>query len=186
MPDVSVSEVAPRAMITLRGDFRDESFRTAVTDAASGAFPGEGIAFPFAGSATWDGTRGLLWMSPDELLMVLPWGDQEPALALLADRLSGTHHLAVDVSDARAVFAVEGPGLRDVLARLTPADMSRGAFEPGRVRRTRLAQIAAALWMQDETRVEVLCFRSVTKYAHNLLLNAAQSGPVGFHHTPGT
>ena len=181
MSEVRITEAAPRAMISLRGDFSDDSFRAAVTAAASGAFPGQSLAFPGPLEASWNGARGLLWMSPDELLMVLPLDDRGPALALLADRLAGTHHLAVDVSDARAVFVVEGAGLRDVLAKLTPADMAPDAFGPGRVRRTRLAQIAAALWMQDETRVEVLCFRSVTRYAQTLLHTAANSGAVGFH-----
>ena len=186
MSEVTVTEAAPRTMIALRGDFTDDTFRSAVVTAASGPFPASGIAIPEAGSASWDGARGILWMSPDELFLVLPLEDRDAALALLAEQLAGIHHMAVDVSDARAALAVEGAGLRDVLAKLTPADMAPGAFAPGHVRRTRLAQIAAALWMQDDTRVEILCFRSVTKYAHNLLLNAAESGAAGFHHVADT
>jgi sarcosine oxidase subunit gamma len=54
--------------------------------------------------------------------------------------------------------------------------MAPGAFEPGMIRRTRMAQIAAAFWMVDAETIRVVCFRSVAEYAFNLLKDAAEPG----------
>jgi sarcosine oxidase subunit gamma len=80
-----------------------------------------------------------------------------------------------DVSDARVGFRVVGPGARAVLARLSPADLSAPVFGPGSVRRTRLAQVPAAIWMTGEGAIDVAVFRSVADYALGLLRGAADS-----------
>ena len=68
--------------------------------------------------------------------------------------------------------------VREVLARLTPADRHPDSFKAGQVRRTRLSQVAGAIWMTEDG-AQVLAFRSVAGYVHDLLTNAAASGPVG-------
>jgi hypothetical protein len=69
------------------------------------------------------------------------------AVAALLAALAGKHHLVADVSDARAVFTITGDGAREVLAKCCPVDVAPGVFGPGEVRRTRAAQVAAAVWM---------------------------------------
>ncbi|MEM7441658.1 MAG: sarcosine oxidase subunit gamma family protein, partial [Pseudomonadota bacterium] len=88
----------------------------------------------------------------------------------------GQHALAVNVSDARAIFQVSGPIAREVLAKLAPVDFSREAFRPGQFRRSRLAQVPAAIWADDEDIFRIICFRSVAEYVFNLLKVAAQPG----------
>ncbi len=175
---IRVADAGPRGMILLRGDLGAAALRDACAQVT-------GLAMPDAGGAVCDGDTGLLWMSPDEALILLPRTGVTAALATLAEALAGVHHLAADVSDARAVIRLEGEGLREVLARLTPADLHPAALPPGRVRRTRLAQAAAAFWLHDETRADLICFRSVAVYVFDLLANAAGSGPVG-HLPAGT
>ena len=113
------------------------------------------------------------WMSPDEYLIVLPYAGVADALAKLAKALTGQHYLAVDVSDARAVFRIEGDQAADVLAKLAPVDL--GALEPGEVRRSRAAQVAAAFWKQDQG-ITLVCFRSVAGYMMGLLTHSAKPG----------
>ena len=156
-------------MITLRGDLGDGTLQQAATGVTGVAFPGRREARLAEG-------RGLLWMSPDEILVLVPHADAPGAADTLARALQGTHHLVAEVSDARAVFLVEGPGVREVIAKLCPVDMAPGAFGPGELRRTRLAQIAAAFWMESETRLRLVCFRSVARYAEDVLTNAARPG----------
>jgi sarcosine oxidase subunit gamma len=120
--------------------------------------------------------RACAWMSPDEFLLILPYAEVGQALEVLDAKLAGTHHLAVDVSDARAVFEVSGALARDVLAKLSPVDLAPGRFEPGEIRRTRLAQVAGAMWMPDDTRLRIVCFRSVARYVFDLLALSARSG----------
>ena len=87
--------------------------------------------------------------------------------------MAGEHHLAVDVSDARAVFRIEGDRAADVLRKLSPVDFD--TLDPGELRRTRAAQVAAALWQQDGG-YTLVCFRSVAGYVMGLLTHSAQPG----------
>ena len=143
----------------------------AVTDVA-------GVAFPGRNEAQSKGPRALLWMSPDELMLVVPHADAGGAAKSLVAALGDMHSLVVDVSDARAVFTLEGEAarLREVLAKLSPADLRPGALPVGTVRRTRLAQVPAAFWFAEDGRVSLVCFRSVAGYVFDLLSNAAQPG----------
>ena len=112
-------------------------------------------------------------MSPDEYLLVMPYVDVATALAAIAKAFGAEHHLAVDVSDARAVFRVEGDRADQVLRKLVPADLDLMA--QGELRRTRAAQVAVAFWQHDGG-YTLVCFRSVAGYVMGLLTNAAQPG----------
>ena len=63
-----------------------------------------------------------------------------------------------------------------MVAKLAPVDLAPGEFEPGQFRRTRLAQVPAALWMPEEDRIRLVVFRSVARYVFDLLSVAAQPG----------
>ena len=73
----------------------------------------------------------VLWMSPDEVLLLCPFA----AAPDLADRIAAgagdAHVTAVVVSDARVAFRLAGPGAETALASLTPADLARRAAELG-------------------------------------------------------
>ena len=121
-------------------------------------------------------------MSPDELLILCPYDEVSDRLAKMTKTLGNTNALAVDVSDARAIFAISGEDARDVMAKLCPVDLHPEVFKPGEIRRTRLAQIAAAIWMEDDDTFRLICFRSVAQYAYDALKVAAAAGSaVGFH-----
>jgi sarcosine oxidase, subunit gamma len=67
-----------------------------------------------------------------------------------------------------------------MLSKVTPADIS--AIAPGEMRRTRLQQVAAAIWFETQTDARVICFRSVGRYVFDLLtVAAAKGGAVGYH-----
>ena len=158
----AIREIGPLGMITLRakGLKSLEKAIKAVT----------GTKVPAQRRIEVNGDRACGWMSPDEYLLILPYAEVGQALASLAKSLAADHHLAVDVSDARAVFRVEGERAAEVLSRLAPVDFDR--LEPGELRRTRTAQVAAAMWQQDQG-YTVVCFRSVARYVFDLLANAA-------------
>lgn len=176
---VQVEELRAQGMITLRGDFSDAKFVKTVTDLAGVAMPAQRQAV--FGQAVLDGTRGLLWMSPDELLLLCTYAEAPFLLAKLEQGLAQFHALAVNVSDARACFTLQGAATREVLAKLAPVDMSKDGFAVGQVRRTRLAQVAAAFWLTADDSAQIVCFRSVGDYMFNLLKTAAAPGSeVGF------
>jgi sarcosine oxidase subunit gamma len=157
-----VREIGPLGMITLRAKglkTLDKAIKAAVGTKVPGPRRIETL-----------GDRACGWMSPDEYLLVLPYAEVPQALAALAKALAKDHHLAADVSDARAVFRVEGPKADQVLQKLMPVDFDRLA--PGELRRTRMAQVAAAFWREGDG-FTVVCFRSVARYSFDILQNAA-------------
>lgn len=172
---VRVEAMGLHGMITLRGDLATPAIKNAGTGIT-------GTDMPDQGRQCMNGDHGLAWMSPDELLLFVPYAEAETKLKTLQDNLAGKHFLAVNVSDARAMLRIEGDGVREVIAKLCPVDMSAEAFGPGDFRRTRMGQIPAAFWMPTDTSVQIVCFRSVAEYAFNLLKDAAEPGSeVGFY-----
>jgi sarcosine oxidase subunit gamma len=172
---VRVEEAGLVGMVTIRGDLASAAFQKAIKTESGAEVPGQG-------ERTTIGKNALLWMSPDELLLTCP----HEAASLMAEKLDGAlsneHVLVANVSDARAVFRVTGAGgdIRDTLAKLTPADLRPSALPPNMVRRTRLSQVPAAIWFDEETQATIVCFRSVAQYVFDLLrLSAATGGEVG-------
>ncbi|MEX0349878.1 MAG: sarcosine oxidase subunit gamma [Paracoccaceae bacterium] len=164
-----IEELGLQGMITLRGDQGDKGLAKAATSATGQKMPGQR-------RANLADDSGLCWMSPDELLVLVPYAEVEAKLAEMVKALGPSHALAVNVSDARAVLRVSGDHAREVMAKLAPVDLSAEAFEPGDFRRTRLAQVAAAFWMEEDGSFRIICFRSVAEYVFNLLKIAAQPG----------
>ncbi len=164
-----VSETGLQGMITLRGDLGSKPLKAAAKSVT-------GLDLPEPTRITTSDTHGIGWMSPDELLILCPHAEVATHLGTIAKALTKQHHLAVDVSDARALFRVCGPAAREVLAKLCPVDLAPGAFTPGMFRRTRMAQIPAAFWIGDDACFRIICFRSVAQYAFGVLKAAAQPG----------
>ena len=166
---VRIEEAGLQGMITLRGDLASKPVKSAITAATGAKAPGQrGVAQGKTGTA--------LWMSPDEIMLLCPYGEVDATLDKVTAALGTAHALAVDVSDARAMLTISGPAAREVLAKLCPVDLAPGAFGPGMVRRTRMAQVPAAIWTEDDQSFRVICFRSVARYAFDLLKVAAQPG----------
>ncbi|MFK7881342.1 sarcosine oxidase subunit gamma [Roseobacter sp.] len=163
----SISEVPLQGMITLRGDVSSEAVKDAAKAVAQVEMPGRG-------EAHCENNRGILWMSPDELLVLCPYETALSSLEVMTKKLGKAYALAVNVSDARASFQVSGPFGREVLAKLCPVDLSPQAFKPGMCRRTRLAQVAAAFWMPAPDKFQIICFRSQAQYVFDVLIVAAQ------------
>ncbi|MFD3191809.1 sarcosine oxidase subunit gamma [Sedimentitalea sp. HM32M-2] len=164
-----IQEIGLQGMITLRGDLSSKDLKSAASAVA-------GVAMPGVNEANCEDSRGLCWMSPDELLVLCPYDVAQANVTQLQQALADSHALAVNVSDARAVFRVTGPAAREVMAKLCPADLSPETFGPGMFRRSRLAQVPAAFWMMDEQSFQIVCFRSVADYVFSLLKAAAQPG----------
>jgi len=167
---VTISE-RQTGMIALRAAL-DAPALDAALRAVGGALPGRRRVAEGAGVR-------VLWFSPDELLLLCAHADAPRMAGQLDAALAGTPHLVWEMSDARALYALEGAGVREVLARGAPVDLSPEAFGPGDLRRTRMGQVAVAFWCVDESRFELVCFRSVASYVREWLETAAGAGPVG-------
>lgn len=156
-----------RDMVTLRADLSDAAVASAVKAAVGSEMPDVRKA-----------TETALWMSPDELLLLTPYGEAGATVSKLTDALSGVHHLAVDVSDARTMFKLEGDAAREVLAKGAPVDLARDKFAKGDLRRTRISHIAAAFWQSGDNPdvFEIICFRSYATYLWEWLEESSREG----------
>lgn len=150
------ARVEGRGMIGLRLDLSDAGLIAAVEAAG-------GVKIPATRRIETEGDRRLAWMSPDELLLFLPGRDVPATLGALRENFGDDFAMAVDLSDARALFRLEGPGAREVLAKAAPVDLHPDFFGLGDFRRTRLGQVAAAFGQVGDApeAFELVCFRSL-------------------------
>src|SRR6056297_366096 len=111
----AVSELPVRGMIALRAELG--------APAVAEALAALGLPIPARRRIEERGARAVAWMSPDELLLMMPQEAVPGVLQTLEQRLGEAHHLAADVSDMRALFRIEGAGAREVLAKLCPVDL---------------------------------------------------------------
>ncbi len=170
-----VRELGLQGVVTLKADLAAAPVAKAVEAATDAGLPGQREILSHDKGAT-------AWMAPDEVMLFCAYEEAEALTARLSDALKDTHHLAVNVSDARAMFSVDGPSAREVLAKLAPVDLHPDSFGPGEMRRTRLAQVPAAFWMTGPNAFRVVCFRSVARYVFDILaLSAKEGGEVGYY-----
>ncbi len=161
----NIREIGPLGMISVRAK--------PDVPGLSEAFAALGLTLPAPRRITVAGDKAAGWMSPDEFLLIVPYADVVAAVATLSASLAGQHHLVANVSDARAVFRIQGTKADQVLKKLCPVDI--GGLAPGELRRTRAAQVAAAFWKDDDG-YTLVCFRSVAGYMMGLLSHSAQPG----------
>lgn len=162
-----VAEAGLRGMITVRGDLASSKMKKAVKAVT-------GTPVPAQRRIEIEGDKAAAWMSPDELLILVPYEEARATVDVLEKALSGEHCLVADVSDARAVFTVAGEKALDVLAKLCPVDV--GTLAEGEVRRTRAAQVAAAFWKSGPDEFTLVSFRSVAGYVMGLLEVSSRAG----------
>lgn len=164
---VSIRDAGLQGMITLRGDLASAPVKKAIKAATGTAMPGPRRIVSVTDRAT-------AWMSPDELLILVPYAEATATVASLGKALAGRHHLVADVSDSRAMFRIIGAKADQVLMKLCPVDIATLAADE--IRRTRTAQVAAAFWRSGDAGLTLVTFRSSARYVLDLLKNAAQPG----------
>ncbi|WP_343079402.1 sarcosine oxidase subunit gamma [Ostreiculturibacter nitratireducens] len=162
-----VAEAGLQGMITLRGDLSSAKLKKAVKDAT-------GCDVPATRRIVMAGDKAVGWMSPDELLLLVPYAEAAATVASVEAALAGEHALVADVSDARVTIRIRGEKAAEVLMKLCPVDFP--SLAEGELRRTRAAQVAAALWRSGPEEFTLVSFRSVAGYVMGLLEHSARSG----------
>ena len=152
--------------------------RAAPQDAAPAIRAAVGLDLPGLRQMLRDGARAVAWMSPDEWLLMVPRDGVAEALAAGRAAAGDAFVTLADVSEARVAFTIRGPRADEVVMKLCPVDIAR--LPEGEIRRTRAAQIAAALWRSGADEITLMCFRSVSGHAQALLETAARPGGAVF------
>ena len=141
-------------MISLKGDLADKSFKKIITENLN-------LSLPNARNVSTSNNISIIWMAPDELLVLVDYGQVDQYVKSLEKNLQGQHYLLANVSDSRVIFNLKGKGVCEVLAKGTPADMS--VFEVNDVRRSRIGQLAVAFWRIKDDEIKLICFRFRSK-----------------------
>lgn len=105
------------------------------------------------------------------------WTGRGQAMVLGApvDPSLARHAALTDQSDAWAVFRLEGQGVEDVLARLTPLDLNPGLFKRGHAARSLLGHMTAVFVKPADGVFEILVFRSMARSAVHELETAMKA-----------
>lgn len=166
---IRIADRGPVGQVTLRGDLGSGALAAALGETLGLEMPGVWRASV--------GERGTaVWMAPDEVLLLTEYAAAPALTSRLSEALAGEHHMALNVSDARAVLALTGASVAEVLAKGAPVDLSPRAFPVGAARRTHMGGIAVVFWRRGEEEWEIACFRSFARHLFDWLAVAARSG----------
>jgi len=134
-----------------------------------------GVALPDAGSVAAGSERRILWLGPDEWLVLGPPNSEAATLRALATAL-GPEGAAVDVTSNRVAVEVAGADARDVLATCCNLDLHPRAFGPGRCAGTLLGTAQVVLEQTgDEPAFVLLVRRSFLAYVIDWLVAGSRS-----------
>ena len=171
---VMLGERRLRGMLALRGDSASADFRSAV----STVLGLDVVVDPLASARRRD--VSMLWLGPDEWLVVTPDRRLERIERALREALEGQHAALTDVSHSRTVLALSGPDARAVLSKGCPLDFHPGVFPPGRCAQSRLAKCQVLIHLASATpEFEIHVLRSFAEYAWAWLADAGQEFGVG-------
>jgi sarcosine oxidase, subunit gamma len=139
---IAITEVPFLTQINLRLDPASP-----VADAAGKEL---GLALPTeAGSSARSGDVSVLWLGPDEWLVVGPPGGSEHMTTRLRSAAGTEPVSVVDVSAQRTTLSLSGPGARDLLALGCAVDVHARAFGVGDCTQTMLAHAPVVLLRRE-------------------------------------
>jgi sarcosine oxidase, subunit gamma len=115
------------------------------------------------------GSRTVLWLGPDEWLVIDEKSDPLGACAEVE-----ALHSAVGISHRNVAFLVTGPGAANTLNAGCPQDLSLAAFPVGACSRTILGKVEIIVLRTGEDAFRVECWRSFSDYVFTFLTEAAR------------
>ncbi|MBO0874689.1 MAG: sarcosine oxidase subunit gamma [Pseudonocardia sp.] len=139
-PEVRIAELPFGSAVNLRAD----PTAAAVAEVLGGPLPTEPNTV-----VEWRG-RHVLWLGPNEWLVVGPDGDAPGLVARLRAALAGTRGSAVDVSANRTTVEVSGQRATDLLEKGCQLDLHPRAFRAGRCAQTMVAKAQVVLWQATD------------------------------------
>lgn len=159
-PALTVSEVPFRSQLTVR--VSEPSAIAAMGSALGVVFPSVPCTFT-AGSGQF-GNVEVLWLGPDEFLVVAAPGLQVSIEEVLRGALGSSRGSVVDTSAQRTTVVLEGAHVREVLAHGCSVDLHPSAAPVGTCVQTLLARTGIILQVTGADRCTVLVRSSFAEY----------------------
>ncbi len=164
---LTLREIPFLGLIDLRIDPRDKGAWGAAESALVATLP--------EANRSADCSAGtVLWLGPDEFLVVTEPGREAALAAALSAALRGRRGAVVDITDSRTTIALSGSHARDLLAKGSGLDLHVRAFAPGHCAQSFLAKVKIALrQLDDAPSYHIIVERSVAEYLWRWLADAA-------------
>ena len=126
------------------------------------------------------GDRHLVWLGPDEFLLLCEAGSEINLHSQLMIDLEHVHAAATNVTDSLCALSLRGPAARRVLAKGCALDLHPAVFTPGMCAQTMLSHAAVTLIATEENRFMIICRTSFAPYLHDWLMDAGMEYGVSF------
>ena len=162
-----LAELAVPGQIKLRGRPSDTAFLAAAGSVLECRLPVSPNTVQTAGDLT------VLWLGPDEWLVLTPPGAEAAIIARLREALAGIHAAITDVSGNHARLRLAGNHARDVLAKGCSLDLHPRRFQPGQCAQTLILRCGIILHqIDDRPSYDLLPRRSFAEYLWMWLIDA--------------
>jgi sarcosine oxidase subunit gamma len=164
---LSLAELAVPGQINLRGQASNPAFLAAAGTVLIARLPVNPNTVQTAGDLT------ILWLGPDEWLILTPPGAETGLIARLREALGSVHAAVTDVSGNRARLRLSGPNARDVLVKGCSLDLHPRRFAPGQCAQTLIVRADAILHqIDDRPTYDIFPRRSFAEYLWMWLADA--------------
>jgi sarcosine oxidase, subunit gamma len=120
------------------------------------------------------GPDEVLWLGPDEWLLTRPADGEQDLMTRLEAALAGEHHSVVDVTAARTVFDLSGPGALELLSRGCGLDLHPRSWGMGDCAQTLLARMPVILQQREEATTRVFARSSFADSLIDWLLDVGE------------
>jgi sarcosine oxidase, subunit gamma len=171
-----VNEILGQGYISLRGESSNAKFIDATSKVLGHTLPVAPCTFAVSGPLT------VLWLSPDEWMLICPRSELQKRLGGLKQSLEGIRHQAVDNSGGYTQLVLQGKNASDVLSHVTVYDL--GSLAAGHVVGTTFGKSSIYLRRQGDAYV-VMLRRSFADYIWRYLARAAEPYGLGIARTAG-
>ena len=157
-------EVAHLGKLNLRGQ---KDLAKAVKVITGCAFPPKANRFQSAGD------RHVVWLGPDEYLLLCEAGKEQELQDSLNSMIPSPHFAITDVSDSLCALSLRGPAVRAVLAKGCGLDLHPKKFTAGQSAQSLLALSAVTLMAVADDAFILICRTSFAPYVQRWLADAA-------------
>ena len=161
---VVFGEMAHLGKLNLRGQNGLAKTVKAITGCT---FPPKANRFQSAGD------RHVVWLGPDEYLLLCEAGKEQELQDSLNSMIPSPHFAITDVSDSLCALSLRGPAVRAVLAKGCGLDLHPKKFTAGQSAQSLLALSAVTLMAVADDAFILICRTSFSPYVQRWLADAA-------------
>ena len=139
-----------------------------------------GVEFPRqACRAVTEGSRAVLWLGPDEWLLIAPDDRPDVLVEALTGALGGEPASIVEVSDRNVGIVVAGERAAEAINAFNALDLDAAAFPVGMCTRTLFGKAEIILWRTAADAFRLEAWRSFAPYVLGCLAEAGQEFEIG-------